>query len=195
MKTPLGILLIMAAFSLAIFSGCSNAATPVSTLSEGETPDFVKLPERLDKSVARVVSATKFIYAARGGTLELRDTYRAAPDSHLVTIHLKLDFKPNDLPYDDSVTVALDSELFLTNVNMTFGPDGIIFNHPVKLELDATGLTLDGVKKKLKLYYINGDVWQEMPKSSAHYDDHRGKLDAKGDLPHFSQYAFGRVTD
>ncbi len=194
MKTPLGILLIVAAFSLAILSGCSNdSAGPVSTPSKSETPDFVKLPERLDKSVNKIVSVTEFITAAQGGTLRLVSSYKAAADSHLVTIDVALELKPGDLPYDASLTLTLDDVLFLTNVNMTFGPHGVVFNRAAKLTAKATGLDGGTAVKNLKLFYINNGVWEMMSGSNGSL--YAGVFDGQGMLPHFSQYAFGRVTD
>ena len=194
MKAPLGILLIAAAFSLAIFSGCSNdAAAPVSTSSKGETPNFVKLPERVDKSLAKVVSATQFMTAAQGGTLRLLSSYKAAPDSHLVNIEVTLEVRPGDLPYDASLTITLDDVLFLTNVDMTFGPHGIVFDHPVKLSAKASGLDGGTSFSNLKLYYIDNGVWVKMTGSNGILTG--GVLDAQGKLPHFSQYAFGRVDE
>ncbi len=194
MKTPLGILLIVAVFSLAILSGCSNdEAAPVSAPSMSETPDFVKLPERLEKSASKMVSVTKFITAAQGGTIRLLSSYKAAPDSQLVTIDVALELKPGDLPYDASLTLTLDDVLFLTNVNMTFGPHGVVFNRAVKLSANASGLDGGTTVRNLKLFYINNGVWEQMSGSNGVLA--AGTLEAQGQLPHFSQYAFGRVTD
>lgn len=187
MKKPFVILLALAMLTLAFVGGCSNdAATPASTLSKGETPEFVKLPERLDNSLNKIVSVTKFIYAAQGGTLRLLSTYKAAPDSHLVTIDVTLALQPGDLPYDASLTLSVDDVLFL----MTFGPDGVVFNRAVNLSAKASGLDGGTSYSALKLYYINNGVW-EMPGSNGIL--YAGTLDAEGQLFHFSQYAFGRA--
>ncbi len=184
----------LAAFSLGIFSGCSNeTSAPVTTNSDTKTPVFMKLPERLDKSVSKLVTATKFITRAQGGTLALRTQYKAAPDSHLVTIDITLRVRAGDLPYDASLTMTLDDVLFLTDINLTFGPHGIVFANPAKLEVEATGLRFAGSTDRMALYYVSGGVWQRMPNSEVDY--YNGELEAEGSLPHFSQYAFGRVTD
>lgn len=194
MKTRLKILIITAVFSLAIFGGCSNdAATPVSASSINETPDFLKLPERMDKSLAKAFSVTKFIYAAEGGTVPLLNTYRAAPDSHLVTIDVALDLKPGDLPNDASLTISLDDVLFLANVDMTFGPHGVVFNHGVKLSVHASGLDAGTMPHHVKLYCITNGVWEKVNGSNGVFS--AGTLDAQGKLSHFSQYAFRRVED
>ncbi|MEO8167488.1 MAG: hypothetical protein ABI623_04515 [bacterium] len=194
MKTPVGILLIVAAFSLAIFGGCnSDASSPVTSSPNSDAPDFVKLPERLDKALSKQVSVTQFITAAQGGTLRLLTSYKAAPDSHLVTIDVKLVLRAGDLPYDASLTLTLDDVLFLTNVDLTFGPHGITFNRQVDLSATATGLTTDASYRQLKLYYIDNGTWVKMNGSNGSLVG--GDLDAKGKLPHFSQYAFGRVED
>ncbi len=188
--------LLMLAFSLAIFSGCSDGpANPVTAPTTNQTPEFIMLPKRLDKSLMKQVSVTQFFYAAQGGTLRLRDTYRAAPDSHLVTIDITLKFEPNDLPYDASLTLTIDDVVFLTSVDLTFGPHGIVFNHPAKLEVEATGLDLDiNSTRRLRLYYVNDNgVWERMPGSEGSYIVYGGRLEAEGRLPHFSQYAFGRI--
>ncbi len=186
----------LAAFSLGIFSGCTDGGnTPVSTNDGTKSPVFVRLPERLDKNVEKVVTATKFIYAAQGGTLQLRDTYRAAPDSHLVIINISLSFQPGDLPYDASLSITIDDVLFLADVDLTFGPHGIVFNRPARLTVMATGLDLDiNTTRQLKLYYNANGVWTLMQGGGVYFAG-SGTLGAQGLLPHFSQYAFGRVED
>ncbi len=182
----------MLAFSLAIFSGCSDGpANPVTAPTTNQSPEFVKLPKRLNRSLAKTVSVTQFIYAAQGGTLRLQDSYAAAPDSHIVTLDIALVFNPGDLPYDASLTLSVDDEAFITTVGMTFGPHGLVFNNPANLTVNATGLDLGTTSVSLKLYYLNAsNVWERMPSSNAIY--RVGTIDAQGRLPHFSQYAFGR---
>ncbi len=192
MKKQLCSLVVLLLFSLAIFNGCSDGpANPITAPTTNQTPEFVKLPKRLNPSLAKTVSVTQFIYAAQGGTLRLQDSYAAAPDSHIVTLDIALKFKPNDLPYDASLTISIDDEAFITTVGMTFGPHGLVFNNPAKLTVDATGLDLGSTNVTLKLYYLNeSNVWERMPASNAVY--HAGTIDAHGKLPHLSQYAFGR---
>jgi hypothetical protein len=178
--------------------GCSQQNNPVQTTSDptvntSQTPDFIRLPKRLSKSLQKTVSVTQFITSAQGGVLRLQDTYKAAPDSHLVTLDIQLEFKPGDLPYDASLSMSLDDELFITTVGLTFGPHGIVFDHPAKLTVYATGLEVGSGKIKMKLYYLNNNIWEPMPSSNAVYE--AGVIDAHGKLPHFSQYSFGRVTE
>ncbi len=183
----------MLAFSLGIFSGCSDGpANPVTAPPTNHAPEFVKLPKRLNASLAKTVSATQFIYAAQGGTLRLQDSYAAAPDSHIVTLDIALEFKPGDLPYDASLTISVDDVTFIATAALTFGPHGLVFNNPAKLTVNATGLDLGTTSVSLKLYYLNAsNVWERMPSSYAVY--RVGTIDAQGRLPHFSQYAFGRI--
>ncbi len=194
MKKQLCSLVVLLLFSLAIFTGCSNdSPNPVGlgNSTTDQTAEFIKLPKRLTRSLAKTASATQFIYAAQGGTLRLQDSYAAAPDSHIVTLDIALKFKPNDLPYDASLTISIDEETFITTVGMTFGPHGMVFNKPAKLTVDATGINLGPTNVNLKLYYLNeSNVWERMPASSAEY--HAGTIEAHGKLPHLSQYAFGR---
>ncbi len=178
--------------------GCSEQNNPVQTTADPilnvEKPEFIKLPKRLSKSLQKSVSVTQFITAAQGGTLLLHDTYRAASDSHLVTLDIELELKPGDLPYDASLTLSVDDEAFITTVGLTFGPHGIVFNRPAKLTVNATGLELGSARMKMKLYYFNDqNVWVPMTGSNGVYQ--AGTVDAQGKLPHFSVYAFGRITE
>lgn len=194
MMNKLQLVIAALAVSLAVI-GCSqqsNSVQPIEvTRSLVQTPEFLKLPKRLSKSLQKTVSVTQFIYAAQGGTLRLQDTYAAAPDSHIVTLDIALEFKPGDLPYDASLSMSVDDELFVTTVGLTFGPHGIVFNDPAKLSVKATGLDAGSGTVKMKLYYLNDqNVWERMPASNAVY--RAGSIDAHGKLPHFSQYSFGR---
>lgn len=185
--------LVVLVFSLAFFSGCGNdsPSTVAAPSAADKTPEFIKLPKRLSKALQKTVSVTQFIYAAQGGTLRLQDTYAAAPDSHLVTLDITLEFKPGDLPYDASLSMSVDDEAFITTIGLTFGPHGIVFNRPAKLSVNATGLDAGSGTVEMKLYYLNEqNGWERMPASNAVYQ--AGTLDAHGKLPHFSAYGFGR---
>ena len=192
MKKHLLVTVLVAA--LMVFVGCSkDTQAPVTSNGVSEQPHFITLPAKLDKSLPKIASVTKFFYAAQGGTLELTDSYKAAPDSHLVSINIKLELQPGDLPNDASLTLSIDDVAFLTNVDLTFGPHGITFNNPARLTVTATGLDLSVTTSNVKLYYIDNGVWVKMNGSNGSY--YVGQLDAKGKLPHFSQYAFGRVDE
>ena len=188
----------MLGFSLALFSGCSkDSPSPVAaTPTISQTPEFVTLPMRFDNALRKTVSVTKFFYASQGGTLAIHDWYRAVPDNHLVTIDISLTIRPYQLPYDASLTINIDDVAFLTDVDLTFGPHGIVFNSPVDLQVSATGLDLDlNSTRRLRLFYNNNGVWERMPGSSGSYYATFGWLNADGNLPHFSQYGFGRIDD
>jgi len=185
--------LLMLAFSLTMFNGCSNESqSPVTApTTVDETPEFITLPKRLTPSLQKKVVVTRFMEAAQGGTLQLHDSYVAEPDGRIVTIDIALEIKPHDLPYDASISLAIDDVAFLTSVDLTFGPHGIAFSNPVKLTVAASGLDLNLGNGKTKLYYLsdNGN-WKTLGKSGGRYEG--GTLNAEGMLTHFSQYAFGR---
>jgi hypothetical protein len=175
----------------AVIQGCQqdSPSEPVSS-APSVTPSFLELPAPSARTLKKQVTASAFITVAQGGTLELHDNYIKA-DGHRFRLDISLELQPGAMPYDADLTMSVDDSLFVSTLEMTYGPHGIVFNKPARLSVTATGLDLDGASRRLKLYYIENDVWTEMPASNAIY--YAGDLWGHGKLPHFSKYGFARV--
>lgn len=184
---------VIAVFFSLLIMGCQSDNPISSPPHTGLTsaPQFLQLPARAD-GLRKIVTARAFITAAQGGVLQLADSYVDSSGS-TITINISLTFAPGDLPYDADLTLTIDDVYFLSTVDMTFGPHGIVFNNPAKLNMCATGMSLDPTTAAaLKLYYDNSGTWDRMPASNAVYQSGATTIDGHGKLPHFSRYAFGR---
>ena len=72
----------------------------------------------------------------------------------------KIDFAPNDLPYDTTITMEWMPYYLLEG---TFGPHGTVFNNPVHTELSYKAANLTGINEEnLQVYYYNEvtELWE-----------------------------------
>lgn len=180
-------------FGLLVFLvGCDNFENPVSspelTAIEENTSqemNFITLPKPDGFFKPLKTSAT--ITPQTGGRLALN--YSQGRGSERVHIQVSLRFAPRSVSEDVTASMSVDSDALM----FYFEPSGTTFLKPGQLTVNARGLDLSDVPAgaEIKLYYIDGDQWEEMNTQMIRYDVRQGQLQCvNGEVPHFSRYAF-----
>jgi hypothetical protein len=139
-----------------------------------------------------VVSTTGKITAANGGTLQLTYSYKTLLGLIACTRKATFTVPAGAVKKDVTVSMTFDT----TYVGVRFSPEGLVFSKPAYLDMSSTGLDLSRILAlgSPNLYYDDEKGnYEEQKAQSITISLLTGSLTCKkGEIPHFSRYAFGR---
>lgn len=180
--------------------GCNS--NPVQTpdsirnqnLITGQQIQLLQLPARADVSLTKKYSEGRWIRANTGGEINMSERFRTNTRFKTASISASFTVPPNGLSKDTFIMMVFDD----SNLLIEFSPHGLEFNIPAKLSYTVTGLDLSSVPvdAEIKLYYINDQtgLFEEMRSGSILHDRESGSISCiDGEIPHFSEYAFGYI--
>jgi hypothetical protein len=175
-----------------LFNGCSTE-NPVAVSTDqpvaAKNITFVSLVDVGSNSLAKVVSAQKWISKSNGGTLHMHYTATSGYPRPEVVVDLKVPAWSID--YSKTISVTFDDA---AGAELVFGPHGTQYGTPALLTVECKNFNLSGIDpNSLKFYYVNeSGQWIEHPVHEIFVDVNAGVLrvvDAQ--IPHFSRYAIG----
>jgi hypothetical protein len=177
--------LFTSALAAVLLMGCSQQNNPV------ESSQVLTTPAPLAKG--KLITASQRIKAMDGGKVRLNGSYVHDGDS--VKYDMSIFFGKDALPQDATISITIDTETFAENAKVTFAPHGLVFKKPGVLLLYANGVEIAEEDSQLGLLYLTSNKWTNMPQSwGAYLNNNGGSVFAGASIPHFSQYAFGRVN-
>jgi hypothetical protein len=155
------------------------------------------------KSLKKVVRASKFIEKNTGGRIVLNYEYDCGGQE--IEVGIKLQILPNAIDEDGEFELSIDDAQFLGELDVLFGPHGTIFSIPAILNIDIEIEDYDPSVSNLHnldldIYYDNEQTgqWEFMPSDGVEVqlvcDDGEYELKIRvrnALMSHFSRYAIG----
>jgi len=191
---------ILALVAMVMLFGCATHDNPVMPVQDAQsaaalqklaTPAPILQPLPLPLlGRQHWVSTTKRIFASEGGRIDLSYAYWSLLGK--CSRSASLNIAPGALESDTDITLAFDSAV----VGLRFGPEGLVFKIPATLDFSSKGLDLrtiiDGTVYDL-YYDSETGLYERQVTNKLGTNLLSGSISCtKGQINHFSRYAFGR---
>jgi len=166
--------------------------------SRHQSVELVAIQHLIRHELAKEVSVTQLVTVADGGRLVINHSFQGVVQKNVVTVDVNLRVPPRALDEDRYLTMRLNDSFLGGSVDVTFAPHGTDFRKNALLDIHATGLDLSSIPlhSKLGLYYFDPETgsYKKMRVGELTYDLDKGEIICEdGELPHFSEYAFGYI--
>jgi hypothetical protein len=151
--------------ALLFFNGCEKHNTVAPEINRVQTPKIdnglkiLPLGNKVSHSLKRIITSSKFITVADGGTIKLEHDYDDGDAE--VELKMSLNILPNSINQDTLLWLQIDDDQFLGEFGVDFYPHSIAFNTPaifnIEIEVeDIDPLTID--TDNLDIYYDNPET-------------------------------------
>ncbi len=162
-----------------------------TSLAQGGAVRLLALPKG---SLHKVETDSALVTVQSGGNLQIHYKEVALRGTKkTLKLDLQVSFAPGAVSDDFVATVSTDAYYAMSSLDMTFGPHGAQFLKPARVSMHVTGMDLGDIPAdaQLHLYYLDNGEWVVMP-GTVTINPQTGEVKCQdGELPHFSQYAFG----
>lgn len=183
-------LISLSVLATLLLIGCADE--PISPIeSDNHSYQVIKLPPKAGLSIENIFSVTKTIIGNKGGSITLKEKYKAA-DGHTVKINVKLKIKKHSFEGSKTITMTVDDNI----AGVMFTPH-IDFTKPATLQVKFEGIDLEELQVLGGIYdfvFIADDNTIEIiDHDGVKVKENKGKIQVKkAYLNHFSRYAFIR---
>jgi hypothetical protein len=134
-------------------------------------------------------------YLGDTGINKLHDLSSYVGEVELYYARVSLMIPAGSISEDAEVELSMETGEILGGVSVTFQPHGVTFNQPSLLNIEASGLNLDGVDpNQIDIFYDNEftQMWEPMSREDLIVDvSDQSIVLINAMLDHFSRYAIG----
>lgn len=176
--------------------GCNNnpVQAPDQTSSTGQHIQLLDAPRTSGGALSKKYRTGDWFSTESGGELKISARFNTNNQFGTSTLNATFTLPANALKADSYIAMTFNDY----KLQIQFNPHGLQFNVPAKLTYTATGIDLSSLPDgaEIKLYYVNEDSgsFEEMHSGTITYDKALGTISCvDGEIPHFSEYAFGYV--
>ncbi len=191
---------LLAGFILTLVLGCNGnivqapdqPAQQVSSM--GQSIQILELPAQPVTTMEKTYKAKGWFTVEDGGTLSISREFKTEDGLKNGTISSVFTVDPYALNQREQIEMGFNPE----NLIVEFGPHGLQFNTSAKLYYKITGVNLSKLPAgaEIKLFYVNETTqqYEQMRAGSITTDLASGTIECvDGEIPHFSEYAFGYI--
>ncbi|MFA6540579.1 MAG: hypothetical protein WCT99_03180 [Bacteroidota bacterium] len=176
--------------------GCNSnpVQAPDQVTSAGQQIQLLDAPRSSGGALSKKYRTGDWFRAESGGELKISARFNSNNQFGTSTLNATFTLPGNALKADQYIAMTFDDY----KLQIQFNPHGLQFNVPAKLTYTATGVDLSSLPDgtEIKLFYVNENSgsFEEMHSGTITYDKASGTISCvDGEIPHFSEYAFGYV--